>query len=68
MYVPSIEISAFFKEFFFQKKNSFQITFYLQLSEMYLSHEKSQALSFDYAQRQPSFSLIYQVNEDKDGI
>ena len=32
---------------------------------MYLLHEKDQPLSFQYAKRQPSFFLIYQVIEER---
>ena len=32
---------------------------------MYLLHEKDQPLSFQYATRQPSFFLIYQVIEER---
>ena len=49
----------------FFEKNSLKITFKHHLSEMYLVLEKAKPLSFYFAQRQPSFPLIYRVIEER---
>ena len=63
MYEPSIEICAFFKDFF-EKKYSLKITIKNQLSEMHLLHEKAQALSFIMPNGSPHFSFTKLLKEE----